>query len=71
MCYPLEFHIKDSAGEKVGGFETYGISASGRFDSPCVLHFEGMTSEQRRLALVVGMYLMAQRLCQEPRDVGG
>ena len=66
MCYPPEFDIKDSAGEKVGGFETYGISASGRFDSPCVLHFDRMTSEQRRLALVVGMYSMAQHLCQPP-----
>ena len=71
MCYPPEFDIKDSAGEKVGGFEKYGISVTGRFDSPCVLHFDRMTSEQRRLALVVGMYSMAQHLCQPPSGGGG
>lgn len=71
MCYPLEFDIKDSAGEKVGGFEKYGISVDGCFDSPGVLHFDRMTSEQRRLALVVGMYSMAQHLCQPPSGGGG
>ena len=70
-CYPLEFDIKDSAGEKVGGFEKYGISVDGCFDSPGVLHFDRMTSEQRRLALVVGMYSMAQHLCQPPSGGGG
>ena len=67
-CYPGEFHIKDSSGEKVGGFER--APGSGELQSPCVLHFEGMTSEQRRLALVVGMYLMAQHLCH-PQEGGG
>ena len=70
-CYPLEFDFKDSAGEKVGGFEKYGISVDGCFDSPGVLHFDRMTSEQRRLALVVGMYSMAQHLCQPPSGGGG
>ena len=70
MCYPLEFDIKDSAGEKVGGFETRGITVCEYFRSPGVLHFERMTSEQRRLALVVGMYLMAQHLCH-PQEGGG
>ena len=68
--YPLEFDIKDSAGEKVGGFETRGIAVGDSFRSPGVLHFERMTSEQRRLALVVGMYSTAQRLCH-PQEGGG
>ena len=69
--YPLEFDIKDSAGEKVGGFETRGIAVGDSFRSPGVLHFERMTSEQRRLALVVGMYKMAQHLCCHPSEGGG
>ena len=68
-CYPGEFHIKDSSGEKVGGFERHGIAVDGCFQSPGVLHFERMTSEQRRLALVVGMYSTAQRLCH-PQEGG-
>ena len=71
VCYPLEFYIKDSAGEKVGGFERHGIAVDSYFQSPGVLHFERMTSEQRRLALVVGMYKMAQHLCCHPSEGGG
>ena len=70
MCYPLEFHIKDSAGEKVRGFERPALAVDDFFRSPGVLHFERMTSEQRRLALVVGMYSTAQRLCH-PQEGGG
>ena len=69
MCYPLEFYIKDSAGEKVGGFERPALAVDDFFRSPGVLHFERMTSEQRRLALVVGMYSAAQRLCH-PQEGG-
>ena len=65
-CYPGEFHIKDSSGEKVGGFERPALAVGDFFESPGVLHFERMTSEQRRLALVVGLYSTAQRLCHPP-----
>ena len=66
-CYPGEFHIKDSSGEKVGGFER--APGSMELQSPGVLHFEGMTSEQRRLALAAVMVMEGCRAAQ--REGGG
>jgi len=68
-CYPGEFHIKDSSGEKVGGFER--APGSIELQSPGVLHFEGMTSEQRRLALAAVMVMEGGRAAQRPRGGGG
>ena len=68
-CYPGEFHIKDSSGEKVGGFER--APGSGELQSPGVLHFEGMTSEQRRLALAAVMVMEGGRAAQRPQGGGG
>ena len=68
-CYPGEFHIKDSSGEKVGGFER--APGSMELQSPGVLHFEGMTSEQRRLALAAVMVMEGGRAAQRPSGGGG
>jgi len=68
-CYPGEFHIKDSSGEKVGGFER--APGSIELQSPGVLHFEGMTSEQRRLALAAVMVMEGGRAAQRPQGGGG
>ena len=68
-CYPGEFHIKDSSGEKVGGFER--APGSMELQSPGVLHFEGMTSEQRRLALAAVMVMEGGRFAQRPKGGSG
>ena len=39
--------------------------------SPGVLHFEGMTSEQRRLALAAVMVMEGGRFAQRPKGGGG
>ena len=67
LCYPGEFHIKDSAGEKVGGFET---PVSDPKKKKGVLHFEGMTSEQRRLALAAVMFIEGARASAKPKLEG-
>ena len=71
VCFPQVNLFKDSAGEKVIGKRVSTRRGCLPTDLiPSVLHFEDMTSEQRRLALVLVMCTMAQFLCESP-DGGG
>ena len=61
--YPEEYNIKNRAGENVGcvtgdkGPWNQGLDHS----KPIVMHFRGMTLEQRRLGLVAALHYMSGR----------
>ena len=67
-CYPTVNLIKESAGGKVIGKNVIGDQC---MCGSIVLHYEGMTSEQRRLALVAVLYNTGIGLSTPPISQGG
>ena len=67
-CYPTVNLIKESAGGKVIGKNVIGDQC---MCGSIVLHYEGMTSEQRRLALGAVLYNTGIGLSTPPISQGG
>ena len=67
LNYPPEFNIKNRAGENIGCItgdidrqtQKHHKHDNGNHSKPTVMHFRGMTLEQRRLGLVAALHYMA------------
>ena len=62
LNYPPEFNIKNRAGENIGcitgDIDLWSPSSLLDHSKPIVMHFRGMTLEQRRLGLVAALHYM-------------
>ena len=66
LNYPPEFNIKNRAGENIGCItgdidrqtQKHHKHDNGNHSKPTVMHFQGMTLEQRRLGLVAALHYM-------------
>ena len=62
LNYPPEFNIKNRAGENIGcitgDIDLWSPSSFVDHSKPIVMHFRGMTLEQRRLGLVAALHYM-------------
>jgi hypothetical protein len=67
LNYPPEFNIKNRAGENIGCItgdidrqtQKHHKHDNGNHSKPTVMHFQGMTLEQRRLGLVAALHYMS------------